>query len=46
MLSDLALSPTTFAGAPLRVAQATPAAYYLAQGLIAFFVLPRGSSDE
>jgi sterol desaturase/sphingolipid hydroxylase (fatty acid hydroxylase superfamily)/uncharacterized membrane protein YhhN len=46
MLSDLTLALTTFAGAPSSVAQATLPTYYLAQALIAFFVLPRERAAE
>ena len=46
MVSDLTLALTTFAGAPSSVAQATLPTYYLAQGLITFFILPRGPSPE
>jgi len=45
MASDLTLALTTFAGAPAFVAQATLPTYYLAQALIAFFVLPRSGVD-
>jgi sterol desaturase/sphingolipid hydroxylase (fatty acid hydroxylase superfamily)/uncharacterized membrane protein YhhN len=46
MLSDLTLALATFAGAPASVSQATLPTYYVAQGLIAFFILPRGSFDD
>ncbi len=44
MASDLTLALTTFAGASASLAQATLPTYYLAQGLIAFFILPRRSA--
>lgn len=45
MASDLTLALTTFAKAGDGVAQATLPTYYLAQGLIAFFILPRRRND-
>ena len=46
MASDLTLAMAKFAGAAGSVDQATLPAYYLAQGLIAFFILPRGWSND
>ena len=46
MASDLTLALATFHASAWPVDQATLPTYYLAQGLIAFFVLPRGSSHD
>jgi sterol desaturase/sphingolipid hydroxylase (fatty acid hydroxylase superfamily)/uncharacterized membrane protein YhhN len=46
MVSDLTLALATFHASAWPVDQATLPTYYLAQGLIAFFILPRGSSDD
>ena len=45
MASDLTLALATFGVTNWPVDQATLPTYYCAQALIAFFILPRGSSD-
>jgi alkylglycerol monooxygenase len=45
MASDLTLALATFGATSWPVDQATLPTYYCAQGLIAFFILPRGSSN-
>ena len=46
MVSDLTLALTTFGVTNWPIGPAILPTYYLAQGLIAFFVLPRGPSRD
>ena len=45
LLSDMTIALYRFAHVSWPAEQATLPTYYLAQGLIAFFVLPRGRSN-